>query len=184
MSVTYYKRFRMEVDLARSWAPPALPDGYRYVPWRPDRLADHAEAKLLSFRDEIDSEVFDCLGDPVGCFDLMQEISTRPGFMPEATWLIEHVDPDGTLEPCGTVQGIRATPRYGGIQNVGVVPWRRGIGLGRALVTSALFGFRAMGLRRAYLEVTSQNVAAVRLYKSLGFRRTKTLYKAVELAYG
>jgi hypothetical protein len=40
-----------------------------------------------------------------------------------------------------------------------------------------------MGLARVYLEVTAQNDGAVRLYKRLGFRRTKTLFKAVELAY-
>jgi ribosomal protein S18 acetylase RimI-like enzyme len=34
-----------------------------------------------------------------------------------------------------------------------------------------------------YLEVTAQNDGAVKLYNRLGFRRTKTLFKAVELAY-
>jgi ribosomal protein S18 acetylase RimI-like enzyme len=32
------------------------------------------------------------------------------------------------------------------------------------------------------LEVTAQNEGAVRLYRRLGFRRIKTLYKAVSLA--
>jgi ribosomal protein S18 acetylase RimI-like enzyme len=41
-------------------------------------------------------------------------------------------------------------------------------------------GFQEAGLRRAYLEVTAENNAAVQLYRSLGFRRAKTLYKAVD----
>ena len=41
---------------------------------------------------------------------------------------------------------------------------------------------RAHRLGRAFLEVTAQNDGAVRLYRRLGFRRRKTLYKAVETA--
>lgn len=181
MSLTYYKRWRMETDLRRSIAPPPLPDGYRYVGWSRSRIEDHAEAKLHAFRGEIDAGVFDCLGDEAGCRRLMEEIAAKPGFLPEATWLIE-CTLGGEPEPCGTIQGLRVTPRYGGIQNVGVTPWHRGRGLGAALVQAACFGFRAMGLQRAFLEVTATNVAAVRLYESLGFRRTRTHYKAVDLA--
>jgi len=61
-----------------------------------------------------------------------------------------------------------------------VIPSHRGIGLGRALVHRTLAGFQEAGLRRAYLEVTAENNAAVQLYRSLGFRRAKTLYKAVD----
>ena len=73
--------------------------------------------------------------------------------------------------------------KYGAIQNVGITPAHRGRGVGTALLLAALAGFQQMGLSRVYLEVTAQNDGAVRLYKRLGFRRTKTLFKAVELAY-
>ena len=53
----------------------------------PDLLADHAEAKYQSFRDEIDADVFNCLGELDGCQRLMEEISLKDGFLPEATWL-------------------------------------------------------------------------------------------------
>jgi ribosomal protein S18 acetylase RimI-like enzyme len=68
----------------------------------------------------------------------------------------------------------------GAIQNVGVIASYRGMGLGEALVRRALAGFIQAGLRRAYLEVTAENSAAVRLYRNVGFRRCKTLYKAVD----
>ncbi|MEO0532126.1 MAG: GNAT family N-acetyltransferase [Planctomycetota bacterium] len=183
MGATYYKRYRMEADLRRASRRPALPPGYRFVRWSDDLLLEHAEAKFHAFRDEIDSRVFDCLGDEVGCLRLMEEIVRKPGFLPEATWLIEYADRPGPAEAVGTVQGIRVTPRYGSVQNVGVTPWGRGRGLGKALVSAAMQGFREAGLQRATLEVTATNLPAVRMYESLGFRRVKTSYRAVEVVY-
>ena len=42
-----------------------------------------------------------------------------------------------------------------------------------------LAGFFQAGLQKAYLEVTAQNNGVVQLYRDLGFRREKTLYKAI-----
>ena len=183
MSVSYFKRFRMEIDLrGRRFDAGSLPPGYRLLAWTPERLNIHAETKFNSFRHEIDSGVFNCLADLDGCYRLMQEIAAKDGFLPEATWLAAYVG-GGELDYCGTIQGIRATSKYGGIQNVGITPAHRGRGVGSALIAAALGGFQQVGLLRAYLEVTAQNERAVRLYKRLGFQRTKTLFKAVELVY-
>jgi ribosomal protein S18 acetylase RimI-like enzyme len=183
MSVSYYKRFRMEIDLrGRRLDAVALSPGYRLLPWAPERLSSHAETKYYSFRHEIDADVFNCLSDLDGCYRLMHEISLKNGFLPEATWLAAY-SAGGEIEYCGTIQGIRATSKYGGIQNVGITPAHRGRRVGSALVLAALRGFQQAGLSRAYLEVTAQNERAVKLYKRLGFQRTKTLFKAVELAY-
>lgn len=185
MSVTYFKRYRMEVDLyRRRIAPVQLPSGYRLVPWSPGLVDAHAEAKYLSFRGEIDAGIFHSLSEPHGCHVLMEGISTGEGFVPEATWLVEAENEFGEHEPCGTIQGVKVSPRYGAIQNVGVVLPHRGQGVGAALVSAALIGFQQVGLARAYLEVTVQNRSAVQLYQRLGFRRTKTIYKSVEMAYG
>jgi hypothetical protein len=167
----------------RRLTPVNVPLGYWLIPWRPERLADHAQAKYQSFRHEIDADIFSCLSDLNGCYRLMQEISLKEGFLPEATWLAAYRSGSGETEYCGTIQGIRATHNYGAIQNIGITPPHRGRGLGTALICAALTGFQWIGLPRAYLEVTAQNERAVRLYKRLGFRRTKTLFKAVELAY-
>ncbi len=112
----------------------------------------------------------------------MQEISLKDGFLPEATWLAAYRT-DGEIEYCGTIQGIRATHKYGAIQNVGITPAHRGRGVGTALDPRRARGLSAGRPAAGYLEVTAQNERAVRLYKQLGFRRTKTLFKAVELAY-
>lgn len=175
MAITYYKRFRMEIDLDGSTAPPDLPEPFAWVAWDEPLIDRHAEVKYLSFRDEIDACVFPCLGDRYGCQRLMREIRRKPGFLPSATWLI--ACPAGYV---GTVQGVVDRGPIGAIQNLGVVPSYRGLGLGLALVRRALDGFHRAGLPRAYLEVTAENASAVDLYRSVGFRRAKTLYKAVD----
>ena len=50
------------------------------------------------------------------------------------------------------------------------------------MMLKSLEGFQRAGLRRAFLEVTTQNDGAVQLYERLGFRTVKTVYKAVEMA--
>ncbi len=175
MAITYYKRFRMEIDLDGSIQSPQLPSGFRWVGWDEELLEEHAQVKYRSFREEIDSHVFPCLGELTGCQRLMREIRRKPGFLPAATWLI--VGPDTFV---GTIQGVMDRGPIGAIQNVGVAPEFRGKGFGRALVRKALEGFYSAGLQRAYLEVTAENSSAVMLYRAVGFRRSKTLYKAVD----
>ena len=190
MNLQYVKRYRMELDLRR-WPRPRieLPHDYRLAAWHPSLTDEHAEVKFQSFRGEIDSQVFPCLGELEGCQKLMSEIQTREGFLPEATWLAEYVSGDylglGSLrsEYCGTIQAVRTQRGKANIQNIGVSPFHRGRGIGTALILASLLGLHHMGIRTACLEVTSDNVDAIRLYRNLGFRTARTLYKAVELAY-
>lgn len=182
MGTVYYKRFRMEIDLERvAFPPPQLPEGYAWTAWRPGLLDRHASAKLACFENELDSQVFPCLGEMEGCRRLMQQITTRPMFLPSATWLLTHVDENGdAIEDCGTIQGVQQSAGLGSIQNVGITREHRGLGLGRALVLKSLEGFFLAGASRVYLEATARNLAAVQLYRSLGFRLMRTSYRAVE----
>lgn len=185
MSLAYFKRYRMELPLSGWLFPcPVLPRRYELVPWDETLLEAHSEAKYLSFCDEIDANVFPCLGQRDGCQRLMAEIAHRDAFVSAATWLMVY-RASRFAEPvyCGTIQGICSDHGMGAVQNLGVIPGHRGRGLGTALLMCSMRGFRAVGLRRAYLEVTADNDGAVRLYRRLGFRKTKTLYKAVEVAY-
>lgn len=182
MGGSYFKRFRMEVDLAPARPEARLPPGYRMVCWNEAVLDAHARTKHRAFRDEIDALVFPCLGDLDGCRRLMREIRAKPGFLPEATWLVAHGTTPESLQWCGTIQGIAERGGTGMVQNIGVVPGHRGRGLGRCLIEFALAGFRDYGLWRGALEVTAENTGAVRLYQRLGFRRTKTVYKVVDHA--
>ncbi|MCA9230210.1 MAG: GNAT family N-acetyltransferase [Planctomycetales bacterium] len=180
----YIKRYRMELDLRR-WQHPriGLPMDYRLVGWNPSLVACHAEVKYQSFRGEIDAEVFPCLGEYEGCHKLMIEIGNKDGFVPEATWLAEYVGAgQRKSEYCGTIQAVRTQRGLASIQNIGVAPLHRGRGIGTALILAALMGLDYTGILRVRLEVTAENRGAIDLYRRLGFRTIRTLYKTVELA--
>ena len=176
--ITYYKRYRMELDLVPALpATPALPEGFTWLAWEERLLEKHAQVKYQCFCDELDGVIFPNLSNRDGCAKLMRDIASRPGFRPEATWLIAHG------ETCvATIQGVTDRAGTGCIQNVGVLPAYRGKRLGLAILLQALHGFRAHGLARATLEVTARNETAVYMYRKIGFRFRKTLYKMVEPA--
>ncbi len=183
MTAHYFKRYRMECDLrGRVLAPAALPSGCFWTAWRSGLAERHALVKFQSFRDELDAEVFESLGDYQGCLRLMHDIADQPGFLAEATWLLTEADPQDDLVgvDCGTIQGVIVSQTSGCIQNVGIIPSHRGQGLGRALVTQCLLGFQAAGMQRVTLEVTADNRAAVALYRQLGFTKMRTMYREVE----
>lgn len=185
MDLNYFKRYRMEIDLfGRDLRPKSAPQGYSFIPWDNSLLEAFASAKYYSFRNEIDSQVFPCLGYLDGCRRLMDDIVRKPGFVPQASWLAVHL-PDGCRQPeyCGTIQGLTDKSGMGAIQNLGITPEHRGHGLGTCLLLQSLDGFRCKGIRRVFLEVTAQNTGAIRLYRRMGFVTIKTVYKAVEPAY-
>jgi GNAT superfamily N-acetyltransferase len=182
MPLTYFRRFRMEYHFGSAALPaPELPPGYVWIAWRPGLVERHAVVKYDSFQGEIDSTIFPCLASVRGCHRLMSDISRQDGFLPGVTWLIAwESGSGGLLADCATIQGMRQSATHGSIQNVGVVPEHRGAGLGKALVLRALAGFREARLSRVYLEVTAQNTRAVRLYRELGFRLARTMFKQVD----
>ena len=185
MELAYFKRFRMEIDLTgRDLTPAPAPGHYRFLPWHDSLLEGFARAKFLSFRDTFDTNVFPCLGEFEGCRRLMAEIARKPGFLPEATWLVIRSRSLGARPDfCGTVQGVRDQRGHGAIQNLGVVAaYRRG-GLGMNLLLRALDGFRQSGVRRVWLEVTAHNNSAIRLYRRVGFTTVKVVYKTAEAEY-
>jgi ribosomal protein S18 acetylase RimI-like enzyme len=184
MGIVYFRRFRMEIDLRHALPDqPTVPAEYRLTPWDDRLLEAHADAKYRCFHWEMDANVFPSLATRDGCRRLMTEITCRRGFVPEATWLLEYW-PENARRPerCGTIQGV-AEDKVGAIQNVGVTEQHRGHGLGTVLMWHSLNGFKSAGVERVFLEVTAKNSGACRLYERLGFKRTKTVYKASEIAY-
>jgi len=182
MDLAYCKRFRMEIDLTgRNLGLPQPPAGYAFLPWDGSLLDAFAQAKYLSFRGEMDAEVFPCLSEYEGCRRLMAEIAGRPGFLPGATWLLVYESSQSAKpEYCGTIQGVRDQHGLGAIQNLGVAPRHRRAGLGTCLLLRSLVGFRQAGVRRVYLEVTAKNRGAIRLYQRAGFVALRTVYKTIE----
>jgi hypothetical protein len=160
-----------------------LPSGYSFLAWNESLLLAHAQTKYQSFRDEIDANVFPCLGEEVGCQRLMTEITRKAGFLPEATWLAVYSPSPERSEYCGTIQGILDSTGIGAIQNIGISPSHRNRGVGSCLLLRALEGFHSVGQNRVHLEVTAENQGAIRLYRRLGFTVTKTVFKVAEVAY-
>lgn len=179
MATQYLKRYRMEFDFRQVRSErPQLPDGYRWRPWHPRLLSEHAAVKYASFRYELDSRMFLALSSLHGCESLMRGIVRHDGFLPQATWLIEYTGNDFIEPACvGTIQGLLHSSVQGSIQNVGIVPEHRGMGLGRAILLKALAGFRTYGLLRVSLDVTAENRPAVELYRSVGFQLASTSYR-------
>lgn len=185
MTTIYFKRYRMETELPSiEFDVPNVPETIQLLPWSPQLVRDHAKVKFESFRDEMDVSIFPCLGRKDGCIQLMNDLVARKDFVPEATWLAVYKAPgDRKIVPVGTIQGLRTSPTEGAIQNIGIVPGFRGLGLGSALIWRTLTGFALAGCRVASLEVTVHNSAAIRLYERLGFHRKCTVFKVGEVSY-
>lgn len=77
-------------------------------------------------------------------------------------------------EPAGAALLARRGPESR-VAGMALVPAARRHGVGRALMEWLLTEARARGDRRMVLEVIEQNIAAVRLYESVGFTRTRRL---------
>src|SRR5436853_6060289 len=91
--VTYYKRYRMEMDLVVPLpGVPELPTDFTWLAWGDQLLETHARVKYDCFVDELDGVIFPNLSNRDGCLRLMRDIASRPGFRPDATWLIAHCD--------------------------------------------------------------------------------------------
>ncbi len=185
MGLNYFKRYRMAIDLGgRDLPRPTPPQGYRFLPWDESLSEAHAEAQHLSFRDEIDANVFPCFAELAGCQRLIRELTGKEGFVPEATWLAVYWGfGQKEDECCGTVQGVRDRHGVGSLQNLGITPPHRNRRVGSGLLFQALRGFLWAGVTRVHLEVTAENERAIRLYRRAGFRTFKTVYKAAEVAY-
>jgi ribosomal protein S18 acetylase RimI-like enzyme len=183
MAVIYFKRLRMQIDVrTRQFTRLVPPPGYQLHPWQEKLLDAHADAKSRSFSDELDANLFPSLAEPEGCRRLMNEISCRQGFVPQATWLLTYQHPKtGRQENCATVQGIHDQYDIGAIQNIGVARGHRGLGLGSLIIQQCLQGFQQVGIRYVTLEVTAQNTGAIRLYERIGFRVQRIVFKIIEV---
>ena len=184
MSFAYIKRYQMVIDLAKVTLPDSqLPGGFYFLDWHPAFIERHAKTKYLSFCNEIDARIFPTFRQYDACLRLMRSIAGKSGFLPGATWLIVQGEPFKEIKDCATIQGLKHNDQLGAIQNVAVLSGFRRIGLGQALVVKSLHGFRNAGLQRVTLEVTAENTPAVLLYKKLGFRTVKTVYKETVVSH-
>lgn len=173
---TYLKRYRMELDFNPTDYPtePNLPENYTWQEWSWKIQEAHAEVLFDSFHHELDCKIFRSFHTPGGCSSLMRDLCQRAEFVPQATWLISNSE-----GACGTIQAVLQKGKTLAIQNVGVVPLHRGKGLGKALLQKLMSSLTRYNLNKITLEVTSENLLAINLYRGLGFRKTKIIYKEI-----
>jgi mycothiol synthase len=152
-------------------------------------FADHPEQGKWT-REDIDRRERERWFDPAGFF-----LAERGGRLVGFHWTKIHpagpAPADGTAQPGdggqpgdsgsapsgGTAPaGPRARGRapVGEVYVLGVDPAEQGTGLGRALTLLGLHYLRDRGLGEVMLYVDESNVAAIRLYESMGFSRAAT----------
>ncbi|MDR0611363.1 MAG: GNAT family N-acetyltransferase [Planctomycetaceae bacterium] len=172
MPFQYIKRLHMVFDFTEATLLPRpdLPPRCRYVAWEPSLLEVHADIQHRGFRNDLDARVFPTFRDYNLCLNLMRSISDNPSFLPEATLLIANGFEDDLFEYIACIQGMRFSNEVGAIQNIAVLPDYRGHGFGRAILLRSLRGFREHRIRRVTLEVTEENIPAVKLYSQIGFK--------------
>ncbi|MEU8799035.1 mycothiol synthase [Spirillospora sp. NPDC048819] len=114
-------------------------------------FADHPEQGAWTIEDVRDREA-EAWFDPAGFF-----LAEREGRLAGFHWTKIHP---------GGADGV-----FGEVYVVGVDPDAQGLGLGRTLTLTGLHHLRDAGVDQIMLYVDESNVAAVRLYESLGFTR-------------
>jgi ribosomal protein S18 acetylase RimI-like enzyme len=112
---------------------------------------------------------------------------------PTAPWVQRFVDIcaiDFSISPLwldddGAVIGMAAIGVRGGrgwVGGFGITKPYRGQGLSHELAAETIAAARARGLRQLWLEVLSQNAAAIRTYRRAGFRQVRDLLVLSHLA--
>lgn len=194
-----FERSRVLWQMRRSLASPlprmAAPEGVTvrtFVPGSDDEawlalnaraFAGHPEQGEWTL-DDMRQRMREDWFDPTGFF-----LAERDGALVGFHWTKVHGDVGGPLHEHeqhqhrhlhGTDQGAHthATAHghdpIGEVYVVGVDPAAHGHGLGRFLTVVGLRHLRAKGLLEVMLYVDESNVAAIRLYESLGFARWNT----------
>jgi ribosomal protein S18 acetylase RimI-like enzyme len=143
----------MALALPRGGPPPRWPAGFRPTTWRAgDAPAVHA-VLVDAYREG---------GGAVGSFSEWAPWFTGDAeFDPATCFLARRED--------GSVAGVCLCWSSGFVKDLCVAPGVRRLGLGEALMRTALDAFHARGHDEVRLKVEATNAAAIRLYERLGF---------------
>lgn len=108
-----------------------------------------------------------------GVTELNEDVSKRrPGDLKAITSRMKPPVAFASVTQNGKTAGYAICAIHDGWAELGsiiVAPEARGLGLGRALVTSLLHWARENGAANAFLQVDVENVVAIALYRSIGF---------------
>jgi ribosomal protein S18 acetylase RimI-like enzyme len=140
-----------------------------FVPWSDRYLEDMAHVVSAAYRGHVDSEINDQYRSIPGARQFLTNIIKFPGcgrFSPETSMLA--IDA-ASGRVCGMCLASLVASNSGHITQLCVLPATRGAHLGYELLRRTLLHLMHSGCDSASLTVTCTNIAAIRLYQSVGF---------------
>lgn len=153
--------------------PPRESAGSTILPWTANLQEFAAGLISASYRGHVDSQINDQYRSPAGALRFLSNIVQFPGcglfFSPGSFAARDRST--GTL--CGICLASMVAPDVGHITQLCIAPTHRGRGLGYELLRRSLEGLASQGCRSVSLTVTNDNLNAIRLYESVGFRNRR-----------
>lgn len=151
----------------------------RIEPWSPYHVDAAASVMSMAYHGHVDSQINDQYRSYEGARRFVQNLLEYPGcgaFFAPASFLAVGRRSGRAV---GLVLSSFISDGIGHISQLCVAPEAQRSGLGLELMQRAMNTLIAYGSRRISLTVTVSNTAALALYASLGFRRTRNFYAYV-----
>jgi ribosomal protein S18 acetylase RimI-like enzyme len=165
-----FPRGFFEAPITAGSLPPREPAGSTILPWSSNLSEETARLIAISYRGHVDSLINDQYRSPAGALRFLANIVQFPGcglFYAPASFAARDRS-SGTL--CGVSLASMVAPDVGHITQLCVAPSHQGRGVGYELLRRSLDALASHGSRSASLTVTTDNLSAIRLYESVGFR--------------
>ena len=164
-----FPRVLMVAPLGAIRPAPDRREGFLLDRWHERRQDEGARLIALCYRGHVDAEINDQYRTVGGARRFVTNIINYPGcgvFQPAASLMALEA---GGGEMRGMVLASKVAERVGHVTQICTHPAARGYGLGRALLNQSFAALAASGCDTVSLTVTAANLAAVRLYESMGF---------------
>jgi len=159
-------RFTMYRGLSEVFPERPLPRDFSAVPFNPALIPAYCAVSRIAFIKSPELELYPQLNTSSGCRELIEDLTDLPGFLPDASCVVFFDnEPVAGILAC-RIQGCI----FGQVNMVAVVPKHRRRGIGRHLVTKALWTFRDRDLMHATFNVNSTNRTAIRFFRKMGFQ--------------
>jgi ribosomal protein S18 acetylase RimI-like enzyme len=170
--LTRHDRFFMSVtsEAATALPPYATKFRARFVPWAEKYQEDIAHLVAAAYKGHVDSEINDQYRTIPGARHFLMNIVKFPGcgrFSPSGS-VVAIDESNGRV--CGACLSSMVAADSSHITQLCILPAVRGAHLGYELLRRGLLQLTRAGCRTVSLTVTCSNIAALRLYESVGFR--------------
>lgn len=171
-----HDRYFMSIDRAsiQTLKPAPLKMRVGFASWNDKFKEDAAHLVAAAYRGHVDSDINDQYRTIPGARHFLMNIIQYPGcgrFSPRSS--IVAID-ESSGRVCGMCLASLVSDTSGHVTQLCVLPGVRGERLGYELLRLSLLDLIAQGVSDVSLTVTCSNVAAIRLYESLGFRAKTT----------